>query len=769
MASNTVRVTDFGLQEGTTNSVYVMWRAYGPNTDHYEIHWHYQTEDKTWFLGSDTTTTNCQDIYDAPDIAIAVKVTILPVAVTRTDKDGNEYVAFTADWSSYKVYEFKNNPPEVPPVPSVKIEKYKLTAEIENLQEIAEHADTIEFYVVRDNATTHAGGKCKIVTHYASFSCNVTAGHMYKVCARAWKGKVSSDWSEYSSNINTVPSAPASIIECRATSKTSVFLTWSDVPNATSFDIEYATKLEYFDRTDQTTVVSGAEYNYYELIGLESGYEYFFRVRSVNDEGSSTWTSVKSVIVGKNPTAPTTYSSTTTVVVGEPLSLYWIHNSEDASSQTYAELELTVNGITDIITIKNSEDEEEKDKTSVYSVNTSQYSEGAVIKWRVRTMGVTGEYGDWSILRQVDVYAPATITMNVTNSYGQYLYDLTSFPFYVRCDAGPYTQTPTGYYISITADQSYETVDAIGNFKMVTKGEQIYSQYFDSTSDLDVTFSANNLDLANNMSYTVTATVSMNSGLTATSSWSFDVAWSEDEYIPNAEISIDKDIWAAYIRPYITTEEGEEDYNPDVLLSVYRREYDGNFIELMTDIENGKGTFIVDPHPALDYARYRVIAKSKTTGAVSYYDIPNIAVKGIAIIIQWDEQWETFMNPLEQDDQEVVEPNWSGTMLMLPYNIDVSDKYNPDATMVKYIGRKHPVAYYGTQIGETSSWSVDVPKSDKETLYMLRRLANWMGDVYVREPSGSGYHANVKIDFSQKHCEVVVPVSIDVTRVEGGM
>lgn len=45
------------------------------------------------------------------------------------------------------------------------------------------------------------------------------------------------------------------------------------------------------------------------------------------------------------------------------------------------------------------------------------------------------------------------------------------------------------------------------------------------------------------------------------------------------------------------------------------------------------------------------------------------------------------------------------------------------------------MSYYGTQLGETASWKVEIEKSDVDTLYALRRLAIWMGDVYVREPS----------------------------------
>ena len=64
---------------------------------------------------------------------------------------------------------------------------------------------------------------------------------------------------------------------------------------------------------------------------------------------------------------------------------------------------------------------------------------------------------------------------------------------------------------------------------------------------------------------------------------------------------------------------------------------------------------------------------------------------------------------------------------------------------------------------------MDIPKSDKETLYALRRLSIWMGDVYVREPSGSGYWANISVSFSQTHCQLTIPVQIEITRVEGGV
>ena len=256
----------------------------------------------------------------------------------------------------------------------------------------------------------------------------------------------------------------------------------------------------------------------------------------------------------------------------------------------------------------------------------------------------------------------------------------------------------------------------------------------------------------------------MNSGLTAESTTSFIVAWTDVGYEPNAEIGIDYDNLTALIRPYCEDEDGNLINN--LYLSVYRREFDGSFTEIIKNVDNSDSLFVTDPHPALDYARYRIVATSKTTGAVSYYDVPGYPVGETGIILQWDEEWSTFDTTNEDD---LAEPTWSGSFLKLPYNVDVSDKYNADVSMVEYIGRRHPVSYYGTQVGSTATWNVAIEKTDEETLYALRRLAIWMGNVYVREPSGSGYWANVDVSFSQKHLDLTIPVTLNITRVEGGM
>lgn len=758
---NKAVIKAFGLQSNTDRTMYASWTWSKSNTENYKVFWQYYTGDGVWFTGEDGTVTAKQSIYTAPSNAIKIRFKVKPISKTHKVNDKDTYY-WTADWSTYSYYSFSSNPPTAPSTPTVTIEKYKLTATLNNLDV---NATSIQFQVVKNDSTIFSTGTVNITTTSASYSCTVDAGGKYKVRARAYRSSddTYSDWSEYSSNAETIPSATGGIIWIKALSETSVQLKWEQVENATSFEIEYTTDKRYFDSSTEVKSMTSNSKEYAEITGLESGQEYFFRVRAVNERGYSAWSEVKSIVIGKKPSAPTTWSSTTTCIVGESLILYWVHNSEDGSSQTTAELELTIGGTTQTKTITNTTDEDEKDKTSSYAIDTSVYTEGTQIEWRVRTAGITNEYGDWSVQRTVDIYAPPTLELNVVNKSGSVLSTITSFPFYVKGVAGPNTQKPIGYHLTVISNESYETVDEIGNSKIVSVGDEIYSKYFDISTNLNAELSANNIDLENNVEYTVSCTVSMNSGLTCTSTTTFVVSWTDEIYEPNAEVGYDKDTVTAYIRPYCEDEDGN--LISDVTLAVYRREFDGSFTEIGKGLVNSGNSFITDPHPALDYARYRIVATSISTGAVSYYDLPGYPVGEKAVIVQWNETWRPFETSSE-DEMNI--PPWSGSLLRLPYNIDVSEDSNQDVSLVEYIGRSHPVSYYGTQLGSSATWNVDIDKEDKETIYALRRLSVWLGDVYVREPSGSGYWANIKVSFSQKHCEVTVPVTLKLTRVEGG-
>lgn len=779
-----------GIQAGTDRTVYATWEWSHEfdHTESYTVIWAYDTGNGVWFEEGETSVTQKQSIYSAPPNAVRVKIRIKPISETYTEF-GKTVAYWDAPWSSDTadsgtIFTFATVA-EVPPAPSISIKQYTLTAE-EDVTD--KNTARIEFQIVRNNTEIFTGGMSQVVLGYASFSCSVSAGGEYKARCRAYTSDgAESEWSDYSESVGTIPQTPAAITGCHALTTKSVELTWTPVQNADSYDIQYTTNKLYFDTSNDVQSMSVESIVQRAIVtSLSEGEEWFFRVRATNANGSSGWTAPASVILGRAPDVPTTWSQTTIVMVGEDAILYWVHNSEDGSHQTAARIELTIGGNTETktVTFTPSEDDEEEEETSSYTVPTGSYAEGTSIKWRVQTKGIVEEYSPWSILRTIDVYAPPTLVLGLSQenkwywdpfnfltddiytAYGEvgaFTDVLTSFPFYITATPGPPTQKPVGYYLTIKANETYETINQVGETEWVNAGDEIYSKYFDAVGDhLFVALTPKDIDLENMIYYTVHCSVYMDSGLMAEASAIFHVEWEEVPYIPNAEIGLDKSNVATYICPYCR--DGEGNLVGDVTLSVYRREFDGAYTELCKNIENTGSTYITDPHPALDFARYRIVTTSKKTGAVGYYDAPGYPVNEKVIIIQWNDQWSSF-----EGDEGVREiPPWTGSMLKLPYNIDVSDDNEKDVSLVKYIGRTHPVSYYGTQVGGSATWNADIDRSDTETLYQLRRLMRYMGDVYVREPSGSGYWANIAVSFSQKHCEVTIPVTLSITRVDGG-
>lgn len=852
-SSNKAKVDVFGVQSNTTRTMYAAWDWNKSNTKEYKVKWYYSTGDGVAFLGGEGTVNTKSYVFTPSENAVSVSFYVKPISKTYT-KNKKTASYWTAAWSTKVYYNFTAHPTK-PDAPSTQYTYPKLTVSYNNLDIVG---TGIQFQLINNDTGKLAGIKkptvnVTIKAKAASTVFTLPVGGSYKVRARSYKGKEYSDWSDYTEVFGTAPATPDGWVKVKALSETSVFLDWeNNCKGATSYEVQYTTKTMYFDSNSgevQSVTVDGTVVAHAEITGLESGKEYFFRVKAINDYGESGWSEITSVILGKAPTAPTTWSSTTTSIVGDPLYLYWVHNSEDGSLQTNAELEITINAVKKVFVIPNTakyrinssyelekiEDtdfktDEEKSKTTACEFDTSSYTEGTKIQWRVRTAGIltntdsTPLYGDWSIQRTVDIYAQPTLELNVTNVVDSVLDTITSFPLYISGVAGPSTQKPIGYHISITATESYETVDNIGNVKMVNVGEEIYAKYFDINDDLKAELTPGDIDLENNVRYKVTGTVSMNSGLTATSETEFDVAWTDEMYLPMASIDYDPDTYTASIMPSCeyyplkyykvtynsttgtytmtteeleplegesvdnafigdeavyqgTTESGDSVYfcvvmsediglAEGVTLSVYRREYDGSFTEIETGIPNTGSVTVPDPHPSLDYARYRIVATSETTGAISFYDVPGAPTGEDGIIIQWSEEWSNY-NVINGDALE--QPAWTGSLLRFPYNVDVSEDTDPDVELVKYIGRKHPVSYYGTQLGVTATWSAEIPANDAETIYGLRRLQAWQGDVYVREPSGAGYWANIKVSFGQTHCKVTIPVTFSITRVEGGM
>lgn len=768
-----------GIQTGTTRTIYATWKGVSiKKMDGYAIAWYYSTGQGIWFSGSSSTTKDTNSTYNPPSNAVSVKFTVRPNPNNK------------AKWKGVDQYQTRNVPrggtdttPSAPTTPSVDIstEKgpngYIVTAKVLNYQN--EHSNGyLQIQILEDDTKEVANPKnVKNSNGVASTSFNAgkVGGHRYKARALAFgKNKEQSQWSSYSENHYTPPDK-ATIDKLTTITFGTVDVSWTALAGADSYTLEYTNEtvdgVPIFDTSSSAVQrQDNIKTTHYPAtsLSIEPGKEtWYFRLRGVGSEQNSEgeWSEIKSTPVGKKPDIPTVWCYTTVGKVGDKIVFNWSHNAEDGSEQSGAKVGIKINDgeetVVDTLTTETS-----------YSYDTAEagLADSDKIKWRICTRGVQGiadEWSDWSEYREVVVYSPPGLSFTV----GVVDEDETdpvvkSFPIQINATATPPSQTPVAYTVSITSNEEYDISGVDGMEVHVNIDEEIYSNYIPS-GEHNVLLELNPGDLYLNegTTYKVTMTVAMQNGLTAEASNLFIAKWEIPKWSPDADIFINRNTLSAYIRPFCS-DEWEFEYRKGFTLAVYRIDFDSHLTLIQSGIAAEDNLTITDLHPSLDYARYRIVATDLKTGVVSYEDPAPIPVNAGCAVIQWDGDVRSFfVDPEIYDD--VVE-DWSGTVLRLPYNIDVSDDISPDVSLIEYIGRPHPVSYYGTQEGSTSRWNVEVPKSDVETIAKIRALAVYKGDVYVREPYGTGYWANIKVSYSITHNKASVPVSFSITRVEGG-
>ena len=766
MAGKKVKLSNINLQAGTTNTYYVTWtfaKKYAKNTANYKVVWQYATGNGVWFYGNGdngSTTTTKQSTYSPPSNAKKIRVKVKPVAKTEK-KDKKTTPKYSgAAWCSWKGKTLDGSSYiEEPNAPSVSVSYTALTATVDYDND-ERKVTAIKFEVVEDNTKKYFTGEAALQHGTATIVITVNPGHNYKVRAAARYGNAYSDWSDFSSAVATMPGDISGKIEARATSETEVFLDWNDAVNAHHYEIEYTKNKSYFNISSsevQSDTTTGHDTVWY-ISNLETGKTWYFRVRGVGSDGTpGHWSfAIASVTLGTKPNPPTTWTYTYTAIVGDSVILHWAHNSADGSAQTAANLEVKSNGSTIINRTWNN-------ATSSFTLDTSNYADGTELYWRVRTKGILNTYSEWSAQRKLTIRQRPTIGVSIESTVSRY-------PFAPTIYAGPSSQSAISISISVIANDSYDTFDEFGVGQHIAAGQEIFSKYYDSpgSNTINPVLTPGDIDLENNISYTLKASAAMDSGLSAEGSVDFTVAFDDESFLPDAEITTDADVLACYIRPFCETNPDDDDEESEpvtnVTFNVYRRQYDGSFVTIAKGLDGSGSTTVTDPHPSLDLPRYRIVAVSNATGAISYTDAAGLPFNVGYMVIQWDEAWMEFDYA---PDQTAAEPPWSGSMLKLPYNIDISADHSPDVELVEYIGRENPVSYYGTQRGETGRWSVEIPKNDQETLYQIRRLATYKGDCYVREPSGLGYWANIAVSYSLTHNKMTVPVNFTVNRVEG--
>lgn len=770
-----------GHQGTTGTTVYATWTAFSAarraNIDHISVTWYYRIKNSKgsliWLQGTNESarkTANRSSAYSAPSEANAVKVIVTPVLTKNGKKKATAKAASAA-------FSFAYNAPAKPNAPTVIVDGYSLTLRIQSSDT---YAKTAVFYLYRDSEAKPFWTSSEVTlsgSRIAQIITTLEPNHIYYARVRLFNKTAGSEYSDAAPISEIVIPGQVLNVIAEPLSQTQIQISWDATSGAASsngYEIEYATDIKYFGGSNATVVSANNTTNY---ITVEVGHDWYFRVRAKNSSGiSGAWSETVVASAAIKPNPPTTWTLASTAFVDSTINLYWTHNSADGSKPTKSEIEWSINdGSASSIEIVHSLGPDDRDYTFNYpfELDGSSFSDGDILKWRIRTQGIEAlGWSDYSVLREVRIYSPASLSLAISDS-------VTSYPIDIGITVTPSTQDIVSFYLAIRARDSYDDEDYMGEFQHVVAGQLIFAKNYTNLNNVDtISLTPSDVNLQNNQTYDVEAIVATSAGLTADDATEFTTDIPEPEYYLDMGINVDFDSLSAALIPGCYSEidedeEGGDIYNQDyivdnVLLNVYRINFDGSFTLIEGNVENDGVTVISDPHPALDNGKYRLVAIDNTSGYMFFDDVvsEDLEVKGL--VLQWDAKYSnyTVQDIVDDLDEPAIGDMAGGTTLKLPYNVKKNESSDLDTALIEYIGRNHPVSYYGTQKGQKSSYSTDVPKDDLETLDLLRKLQVWPGDVYIRAQDGLGYWAKIEVSFDRDYDSLVMPVSIEATRVD---
>lgn len=776
--------------------------------------------------------------FQIPNGATQIRIGIRPVPAKKTDKKNKEHPYWSKPAYKYsKWYPFKQVSTK-PNAPNLTMDSTGSKASI-SINNLENTVTKVEFILYRTAGagypiTKHFSQEVAVKYQQAGVNVDLWAGYSYFARVRIIvSGK---DWSEWSDDSSTITAKPPGMSEsvftsCRAVSSTVVELSWNTMTSISKYEIQYFNSLDDVDTTGGTIVT--VENSTTARLTLETGKTYYFRLRAINENNlAGIWSpqykeNYPSVTLGLAPAAPNTYSLVSTIVPGETIRLYWVHNARDNSVQVCARIwfkfytinDTALEGYVDRYN-PNYGDEvhqndtmfEEIDTSETYVINNYRggpdlninFSEIVKFDWHVKTAGVTGEYGAMSVTRTVTVAAKPVLQLSssLDGSTWTNPETVTSLPLYLKMETQPSSISVLGYSIIVKAAESFTYDDIYGNTVGVSAGSVVFSDYYaseDATAYYELTPAK--MTFINDVPYEVTVSVSSSSGFVSEDSLTFTLSLATSDMAPTADVEIDLDEFTATIIPtcedgsydieeHIVIIDGEEHSDGDVpllegvTLAVYRVNTDGTLTEIMSGISNN-GWPVIDPHPTFPVATYRIVAIDESTGAMAYDDVISEEVDVPGLVINWQETVQLIEETEIDEDMESAYP-YIGQILHLPYNVDITESHSPDAELVEYIGRPRPVPYYGTQRGEAYTIKTEIPRyheddeeadiyeygdnidyTDSNTILKLRRLATYMGPVYIRTSlSKMGFWAHINVSLDDNHATLTIPVTISIAPID---
>ena len=108
-----VTLSKIQIQNGTERTMFATWTWNKSHTSGYRVIWKYGTGQGKWFWASDTTETQKQSVWTAPENATKVQICVTPISETHKVND-KEQAYWTGKQAYSKSYVFQKADEKVP-------------------------------------------------------------------------------------------------------------------------------------------------------------------------------------------------------------------------------------------------------------------------------------------------------------------------------------------------------------------------------------------------------------------------------------------------------------------------------------------------------------------------------------------------------------------------------------------------------------------------------------------------------------------------------
>ena len=559
-----------------------------------------------------------------------------------------------------------------------------------------------------------------------------------------------------------VPSAPTSVTAVAANQPGEIIVTWKWAwLDADVAEVSWSQNQNAWGSTDEPEryLVTDLYDAKWRISNLETGVVWYIRIRlgkrNEDDVTYGPYCATKKVDLSSAPAIPALVLSAAVIPSGGSVTATWAYVTGDGTGQSFAEIcEATVSASS--ITYGRIIAHTETAQKILISAREAGWTVGNTYNLCVRVSSASGRRSDgWSNPVPITIAEPLscaitstsleTVTVVDDSSNSRSVLSLTAMPLSVQISGVDSYSIQASVAIERASD--YSIVRPDGTDFRGYEGETVALMKHVGSN----TFVFNHADLIGHLDdeahYRLVATIQDDLGQSASASLDFEVHWSHQAIIPQAQVFIDDYNYIAKILPIAPTGTATGD-----VCDIYRLSADKP--ELI--VQGGAwGTPYVDPYPAPGrYGGHRVVFRSKDG---DYITADNQ--------MAWIDLQASVGDYLEAQKTMIDFP---GGRAEIDYNLTLSNTWKKDFTETKYLGGSIQGDWNAAVSRTAKIDGVVVIAENPEQIQIFRSLATYAGICHVRTPEGSSFPADVqvseKVGFSDG--AQTAEFSLTITRVD---